>query len=170
MTNVKQAEADAAAARSEVDRTEQEIASGSKRVTATALHKLRDTWRHADLTAQATRKKTEEDRRAARLVGLERIGAEVDKLAAADETVAMADALRDIAAASARFRHLAASHDEAVGELVAAAIDLGVEAPAPGACMGGGGPAAVRSPQPGPPSGWGSAQISSSLSSSSRSR
>ena len=129
---IDQAEADAAAARADVDRAEQEIASGSKRITAGALHKVRDAWRHADLTAQATRKKAEEERRAAQAAGLERIGTEVDRLAAADETVAMAEALRDVATACARFRRLAESHDEAVAELVAAAVDLGVEPPAPG--------------------------------------
>ncbi len=128
----KQAEADATAARGEVDRAEQEIASGSKRVTAGALHRVRDAWRHADLTAQATRKQAEMDRRAVRMTGLEKIGAEVDKLAASDETAEMTAALRDVAAACARFRDLAAAHDEAVAELVAAAQDLGAEPAAPG--------------------------------------
>jgi hypothetical protein len=131
-TSLKQAETDAAAARGDVDRAEQEIASGSKRVTATALHKLRDAFRHADLSAQAARKQAELDRRAVRMTGLEKIGAEVDRLVASDETAEMTAALRDVAAACARFRALAAAHDEAVAELVAAAQDLGAEPPAPG--------------------------------------
>jgi len=44
----------------------------------------------------------------------------------------MADALRDIATACARFRGLAAAHDEAVADLAAAATDFGAEPEAPG--------------------------------------
>lgn len=127
-----QAEADAEAAKIDVDRAEQEIVSGSKRITAAGLHKLRDAWRHADLTAQGARRKAEQDRIAARLDGLERIGVEVDRLGTTNETAAMSDALRDIATACARFRGLAAAHDETVAELVAAATDLGAEPEAPG--------------------------------------
>lgn len=133
---VTQAEADAAAARENVDRTEADIATGNRRVTASALHKIRDAWRHADLTAEGARKRADQERRAARLAGLEQIGTAVEQLAASTETAAMTGALRDVATACARFRELAAGHDAAVAELVAAAQDHGVEPAAPGGPRG----------------------------------
>lgn len=60
---------------------EADLLSGKRSVSADVLHKLRDGWRHADLTAQHTRQAAEEERREAWLTGLAAIGAEVDKLA-----------------------------------------------------------------------------------------
>jgi hypothetical protein len=128
-----QAETDAEAAKADVNQAEQEVASGSKRVTAAALHKLRDTWRHADLTAQAARKQAEKDRLDARMAGLEKIGAEVDKLAitASGKESQLAAALAEVTAASTRVRQLAGEHDQAVKDLVEAARDLQAEPMAP---------------------------------------
>lgn len=131
-TSVKDAGAAAATAKRDVDDAEAELASGSQGVTVSALHKLRDAWRHADLTAQGAQVRAEQDRRSARIKGLEMIGTEIDKLAGAGTAAAMEDALRDVAAACARVRELAGSHDAAVSEFVEAAEDLGAEPPAPG--------------------------------------
>jgi hypothetical protein len=131
-TSVKDAGAAAATAKRDVDDAEAELASGSPSVTASALHKLRDAWRHADLAAQGAQVRAEQDRRNARIKGLEMIGTEIDKLAGAGTAAAMEDALRDVAAACARVRELAGSHDAAVFEFVQAAEDFGAEPPAPG--------------------------------------
>lgn len=130
-TSVNQADEDAAAARADVARAENDLASGHSRVTASKLHALRDRWRHADLTAQGARQRAEQDRAAARLAGLEQIGEEVDNLVTSDETAALTEVLREAAAACTRFRDLAAAHDAAVMELVAAATDLKAEPAAP---------------------------------------
>ena len=131
-TSVKDAAAAATAAKSDMDRAESEVASGGTSVTAPLLHKLRDTWRRADLAAKGARVRAEQDRRDARLQGLTAIGAEIDELATSDETVALADAIRDVTAACIRVRELAAAHDNAVAELAAAAEDLGAEPMAAG--------------------------------------
>lgn len=131
-TNVDDAAAAAAVAKQDVDQAETDLASGSRGVTASALHRLRDAWRHADLAAQGAQVRAEQDRRSARIKGLEMIGTEIDKLAGAGTAAAMEDALRDVAAACARVRELAGSHDAAVFEFVQAAEDFGVEPPAPG--------------------------------------
>lgn len=143
-TSVDDAAAAAAAAEQDVDRAETDLASGSRSVTAAALHKLRDTWRHADLTAQSARQRAEQQRREARLSGLTAIGAEVDKLAAGDEMEALGDALRVVAMACARVRDIAGAHDTAVASLVAAAADLGAEPMAPGGPRGTSGYVAVK--------------------------
>jgi hypothetical protein len=131
-TSVKDAGAAAATAKRDVDDAEAELASGSQSVTASALHKLRDAWRHADLTAKGAQTRAEQDRAADRLKGLEMIGAEVDKVAASDTAAALEGALRDVAAACTQVRELAGTHDKSVSELVAAATDLQAEPPAPG--------------------------------------
>jgi hypothetical protein len=132
-TTVSDAEQAAADAKAAVDDVEEQIVSGTRSVTAAALHRVRDVWRHADLSAQGARQRAEADRRAARMAGLEKIGAAVDTLAAGEgATAAMAGALRDIAAACERLRSLAADHDAQVADLIAAAADLGAEAAAPG--------------------------------------
>lgn len=122
----------AAAAKGNVDRAEADIASGSRSITAAALHKLRDAWRHADLAAKGERARAEQVRAQARLDGLAAVGAEVDKLAESDETTALADAIRAVAATCARVRQLVKAHDAAVAELAEAARDLGAEPIAPG--------------------------------------
>ena len=140
---VQDAEASAAAAEQAVDQAEADLVSGKRSISSTALHKLRDGWRYADLTAQRTRPAADEERRDARLKGLEAIGAEVDKLGQPAHTEPLAEALRDIAAAADRFRLLAAAHDGDVAELVAAARDLGAEPPAPAGPCGSSGYVAV---------------------------
>jgi hypothetical protein len=130
-TDVQDAQAGAAAAKTAVDQAEDDLLSGKRSISAAALHKLRDGWRHADLTAQHTRQAAEEQRRGARLKGLEAIGTEVDKLAQPEHTEQLAEALRDFAAACARFRALADAHDADVADLVAAAVDLKAEPTAP---------------------------------------
>jgi hypothetical protein len=125
------AEKAAAKARRDVDQAEADILTGKRSVTADALHKLTDRWRHADLTATAARRQAEQDGHEARLEGLEAIGAEVDRLAASPQPEGLADALRDIADACARVRSVANAHDADVADLVAAATALRVEPAAP---------------------------------------
>jgi hypothetical protein len=95
-TTVEDAQAAVADAKTAVDRAETDLPSGRRSISADALHLLRDGWRHADLTAQRTRQAAEEERRSARLKGLEGIGAEVDKLAQSEHTEQLdGDALLD---------------------------------------------------------------------------
>jgi len=129
---VEEAETEVAGARREVERAESELAVGGKGVTASALHTLRDKWRHATLSAEGARQKAERDRQAVRLKGLEYIGAETNKLAAGQGLDGLGQALADVAAAAERARALAAVHDAAVADLIAAAADLGAEPMAPG--------------------------------------
>jgi hypothetical protein len=130
-TATQDALASAADARTAVDQAEADLVSGKRSISADALHKLRARWRHADLTAERTRRAAEQERREARLTGLAAIGAEVDKLAQPEHTERLAEALRDVAAAVAKFRNLAAAHDADVADLVAAATDLKAEPEAP---------------------------------------
>ena len=113
-----------------VDAAEAQLASGARGVSAVALSKLRDRFRHADLTARGAHERAEQERQAARLSGLGEIGDQVDSLAASS-SAEMAGALRTLAAAAGQVRALAAGWDGAVAELVAAARDLGAEPPAP---------------------------------------
>lgn len=131
-TSVQDAQASVAAAKNDVDEAEADLLSGKRSISADVLHKLRDGWRHADLTAERTRRAAEEERREAQLTGLAAIGAEVDKLAQPEHTEQLAEALRDVATACARFRALADAHDVDVADLVAAAADLMAEPAAPG--------------------------------------
>jgi hypothetical protein len=135
-TDVQDAQADAEAAKNAVDDAEANLVSGKRSVTADALHKLTDRWRHADLTAQRARLAAEEERRDARLKGLEVIGAEVDKLAQPEHTEQLAEAVRDIAVACARFNAVAGAHDADLADLIAAATDLRAEPAAPGGPRG----------------------------------
>jgi hypothetical protein len=126
-TDVQDAQADAAAAKNAVAEAEADLLSGKRSISADLLHKVTDRWRHADLTAQRARLAAEEERRSTRLKGLEAIGAEVDKLAQPEHSDQLADAMRDIAAACARFHLLAQAHDADLADLVAAATDLRAE-------------------------------------------
>jgi hypothetical protein len=129
---VADTEADAAGARQDVERAERDLATGARNVGVSALHKLRDAWRHADLSAQGARERAERDRQAARLKGLAEIGAEVGRLAAGTDLDGLGQALADVATAAGRARAIAAAHDAAVADLIAAAADLGAEPIAPG--------------------------------------
>lgn len=75
--------------------------------------------------------------------GLGEIGDQVDALATTGSTE-MAGALRTLAAAAGQVRALAAGWDSAVGELAAAARDLGTEPCAPGGPRKSSGFVAVR--------------------------
>jgi hypothetical protein len=66
------------------------------------------------------------------LVSGKAIGAEVDKLAEPEHTEQLAEAVRDIAAACARFHTVAGAHDADLADLIAAATDLRAEPAAPG--------------------------------------
>jgi hypothetical protein len=129
-------QAPVAAAKDAVDQAEADLLSGTRSVSADLLHRLRDGWRHADLTAQRSRLAAEEERRSARLKGLEGIGEQVDKLAQPEYADQLTEALRDVAAACGRFWSLVSAHDADVAELVAAATDLAVEPVAPGGPRG----------------------------------
>ncbi|WP_269858745.1 hypothetical protein [Streptomyces sp. RPT161] len=131
-SSVKETTDAARQARREVDQAEARIAGGERGVTAEALHKLRDKWRHATLSAQGAAARAEQEAKQARLDGLTQIGVEVDRLVADDTTGAIQGALRDAAKAIARVRGLAGAHDARVGDLIAAAADLDVEPLAPG--------------------------------------
>ena len=130
-TTTEDPQASAANAELEVTRAEADIASGGRSISEAALHKLRDAWRHADLTAQGARQKAERGRREARLSGLAAIGDQVDELARAEHAEQLEDALRTAADACHRVRVLAAAHDADVAALVAAAAEFGVEPVAP---------------------------------------
>lgn len=120
--------ADAAAA---VEAVEEELASGAQKVTASGLHKLRDKFRHAELTARGAHERAERERAAARIAGLEEIGRQVDALA--DETGSqLSEALQEVADAVAKVRGIVAGHDTAIADLIAAARDLHAEGRAPG--------------------------------------
>ena len=119
---VADTEADAAGARQDVERAERDLATGARNVGVSALHKLRDAWRHADLSAQGARERAERDRQAARLKGLAEIGAEVGRLAAGTDLDGLGQALADVATAAGRARAIAAAHDAAVADLIAAAV------------------------------------------------
>lgn len=131
-TEVQDAQADAEIAKQAVNEAEADLLSGKRSVSADLLHKLTDSWRHANLTAQRTRQTAEEERREARLDGLAAIGAEVDKLADPEHAAQLAEALRDVGAACSRFRAIAQAHDADVAHLVETATALHVEAAAPG--------------------------------------
>ncbi|WP_042400357.1 hypothetical protein [Streptacidiphilus carbonis] len=117
-------------ARAEVHQAETELASGGK-VAFEHLHRLRDRWRHADLAAQGAQARAESERVRARLEALTAVGAEVENTAAAEPGQALREALAEVARVCARVRALADGHDATVAALVAAAVDLQVEAKAP---------------------------------------
>jgi hypothetical protein len=125
-------DAEVGAARAKVDETESALAGGLRNVSAEALHKARDAWRHATLRAEGEKAKAERDQVAARLKGLEEIGTQTDQLADGPGLRELAEALDAVSAACRRVIDLAAGHDAGVAALVAAAIDLGAEPVAPG--------------------------------------
>ncbi|MDH6141025.1 hypothetical protein P3T35_003038 [Kitasatospora sp. GP30] len=129
--SVSTAQDTAEQARIEVRKAETKLAAGGS-VGFEALHRLRDRWRHADLAAQGAQARAESERTQARLDGLTAVGAEVDKVAASTAANTLAKALEGVATACARVRALADEHDVQVAALVAAAVDLQVEAKAPG--------------------------------------
>lgn len=129
--DVTEAERDAAATDEAVRAAESQLSDGRRGVTSATLHKLRDTARHARLTADGLRARAQRDQEAARLTGLEQVGAEVDSLASSG-LQELPGALRNVAAAVAAVRVMAEGWDVSVAELVAAAKDLDVQAPAPG--------------------------------------
>ncbi|MGW3193706.1 hypothetical protein ACWDBD_03780 [Streptomyces sp. NPDC001118] len=115
-----------------VKQAEARLASGDRSVSAEALHRLRDRFRHASLAADGAQARAEQERQAARLEGLEQVGAEVDRLVSDDTTGGIREALRAAAVAVSKVRALAAMHDGRVADLQAAAADLDVEPIAPG--------------------------------------
>jgi len=130
-SGIAEAEAGARKARADVDETEARILSGRGGITAAALHKVRDTWRHADLAARGAQERATRERAEARLAGLAKVGDEADKLASGDSVTALADALEQVAAAAVKVHELAATHDTALAELIAAATDLDAGPPSP---------------------------------------
>jgi hypothetical protein len=131
-TSAAEAEASAAAAKADVDRAEAQLASGTKNVSASALHKLRDAWRHADLSARGARERAERDLQAARLAGLEEIGRQVDAQAEGGMPGDLAEALQAITDACAKARSIALTWDASITALIEAARDLNAEEMAPG--------------------------------------
>jgi hypothetical protein len=130
--SVKEADDELAQARAQVNQAEAKLASGTGNVSASVLHRVRDAWRHADLSARGAHERAERERRQARLDGLAKIGTEADKLASGVALAGIGEALRDVAEASARVRRLASAHDGAVAELITAAQEFGAEPEAPG--------------------------------------
>jgi hypothetical protein len=120
-----QAAADAAAAAAAVDQAEADLAAGRRGISASALHKLRDAYRHASLSAEGAKAKAERDREAARLAALGEIGRQVDELAAASVADELAGVFEAIADACARAWSIARTWDTSVHELIDAARDLG---------------------------------------------
>jgi hypothetical protein len=130
VTDSVQADGERAEAAAAVDAAEAQLASGARGVSISALTRLRDKFRHADLSAQGAHQRAERERQAARLSGLGEIGDQVDALAAGGGAE-LAGAFRALAAAADRVRALAAGWDGTVGMLADAARDLGAEPPAP---------------------------------------
>lgn len=124
------ADQDAAAAAAAVREAEDELGAGGRGVTAVALHKLRDGFRHAELAARGAHQRADRERQAARVAGLDEIGRQVDALAAGAGTE-LAEALQEVADACRKVRSLAAAHDAAMADLIAAAWDLRAESRAP---------------------------------------
>ncbi|MGI8452145.1 MAG: hypothetical protein ACR2MP_34160 [Streptosporangiaceae bacterium] len=129
-TDIAEAEQAAGEAAQAVETAEAQLAAGKKGVTASTLHKLRDTYRHSLLATEGAKAKAERERAAARLAGLGEIGRQVDAAAAAAPHDLPA-ALIVLAAAAATVRDLAGQWDGLVAELSAAAADLGAEPAAP---------------------------------------
>lgn len=127
VTSVKDARDRADAARRAVEEAEAGLADGGSAISASELHQLRDTWRHADLSARGARQKADQDRRAARLRGLTAIGAEVAKLASDQHAQRIAAALRQVTAACDLVKAIAGAHDADLDELIRAARDLDAE-------------------------------------------
>lgn len=128
--SLKQADADAAAARAAVDQAEDAIASG-KRFGVDKLTALVTRSRHADLTAEAARAKAEQEREQARREALTGVAAEIDALAEAG-VEGLREALADVAAAAERARQAARAWDAQLTEVDGAASALSCRAPAPG--------------------------------------
>lgn len=120
---------DAAAA---VAKAEAKLAAGQGGVSPDALHRLRDRFRHATLSAEGLRAKAERDREAARLAGLGEIGRQVDALAENGLPADLGEALQAITDACARARSIARSWDASISELIEAARDLDAGGMAPG--------------------------------------
>jgi hypothetical protein len=131
-SSVKDPQAAVQQATVEVRQAEAKLASGDRSVTVEALHKLRDRFRHATLSAQGAQARAEQERQQARLDGLQQVGAEVDRLVSDDTAGGIRDALQEAAQAIMRVRGMAAAHDVRVADLIAAAADLEVEPLAPG--------------------------------------
>jgi hypothetical protein len=128
--DVDAADRDAADASAAVDTAEQDLASGGQSVTVSGLHKLRDRFRHAELTARGAHERAERERAAARTAGLEEIGRQVDALA--EETGSqLAEALQEVGDAVAKVRQIVTVHDASVADLIAAGRDLRAETRAP---------------------------------------
>jgi hypothetical protein len=128
---VAEAERAAAVAGAEVQAAEAQIASGARRtVSAGALNKLRDTWRHAELAREGARARAEREHKEARLSALAEVGAQADELAASLAT----ELPRVVAAAVAglaALHQLEGEYDATLAGLMSAAAELGAEPPAP---------------------------------------
>jgi hypothetical protein len=119
-------------ARAALDHAERQLASGTGGVDVNTLHRLRDKWRHAHLSAEGAAVRAEQEQAKARMDALTGLGAQIDQLAADDPRGVIAAALAQVVEACARVRALGRDHDAGLVELTAAAQDLGVEAAAPG--------------------------------------
>jgi hypothetical protein len=126
------AEADQAAAAAAVGAAEADLAAGRRGITADTLHRLRDDYRHAQLSAEGAKVKAERAREAARLAALGEVGRQVDQLAIADVAGELADVLQVITDACARARSITGAWDGSVRDLIEAACDLGVSDAPPG--------------------------------------
>jgi hypothetical protein len=127
VTSVKDARDRADAARRAVEEAEGRLVGGGTTISAGELHQLRDTWRHADLSARGARQQAEQQRRAARLRGLTAIGEQVAKLASEQHAQRIEAALRQVTAACDLVQAMAAEHDSGLADLIRAAMDLDAE-------------------------------------------
>lgn len=129
---VTEAERAAAAAGAEVQQAEAQIASGARRsMTASALNKLRDGWRHAELTKEGARASAEREHREARLRALREVGAQADELAAS-LPAELPGAVAVLVAAVGALHQLAGEWDATLAGLVSAASELNAGPQAPG--------------------------------------
>lgn len=125
--SVREAQVRTDEARRAVEEAEAGLAAGEATISASKLHELRDTWRHADLSAKGARQQAEQQRRDARFTGLTAIGGEVAKLASDQHAQRITAALRQVTAACDLVTAIAAAHDADIARLITAAMDLDAE-------------------------------------------
>jgi hypothetical protein len=132
IADIADADQEAADAAAAVAKAETKLAAGQGGVSPDALHRLRDRFRHARLSAEGLRAKADRDREAARVAGLEEIGRQVDALAESGLPNDLGEALQAITDACAKARSIARTWDTSITELIEAARDLDAEGMAPG--------------------------------------
>jgi len=127
--------------------SEADLATGRRTVSADALHRHLDNYRHAQLAAEGAKAKAERAAATARITALGEVGRQVDDLAAADVVDELRDVLQVISDGCARARSITQDWDDSVRKLISTAAGLGVGEPPPGGPAKASGFLAVRTSQ-----------------------